>query len=78
MFIKTDMRKPKRERADRDILYMLRQACLEYDMDGVYATVSALTRYEYSLDGELVEWLKDRMDQFKLREIAQRLADIGV
>jgi HPt (histidine-containing phosphotransfer) domain-containing protein len=73
MFVKTDMPKVKIERPDRSLLAKLLRACREHDMDGAYDAISGLTRYEYHSGGELIDWLKERMDRFKLKDIVKKL-----
>jgi hypothetical protein len=72
------MAKVKCERPDGGTLAKLLHACRDHDMDGAYEAMTVLTRYEYHYDGELVEWLQGRMDQFKLKDIAKRLASMDI
>ncbi len=57
--------RPKKEVPDAVLLLRLRDACADYDMDGIEAAMEEIESYEYEDDGGLVASLRDgvmRMD----------------
>ena len=64
---------PVKSAPDPDALLRLRTACAAYDMDAVDAAMSALTAFRYESNGELVDWLKDRVAQMNFQEVCERL-----
>ena len=66
--------KPHREEPDPKTLERLRVACESYDMDGVDEAIEKLDCFDYAKDGELVRWLRERVDNMDLLEIIGRLA----
>jgi HPt (histidine-containing phosphotransfer) domain-containing protein len=67
--------KPKKERADPEMLKKLVAACGIYDMDGVDSAMAEIEAYEYTVDNELVSWLRENVDQVNFAQIKERLAN---
>jgi len=65
--------KPKKDSPDRGVLKKLREACLNYDMNGVDEAVAELIKFSYEAGGELVEWLRINVEQANFDEIAEEL-----
>ncbi|MDR2571460.1 MAG: transporter substrate-binding domain-containing protein [Oscillospiraceae bacterium] len=69
-----DNLKPKKDKPDADTLKRLRQACINYEMSGVYAALEELEAFEYDLDGELIFWLRENVEQINFDEIVEKLS----
>jgi signal transduction histidine kinase/FixJ family two-component response regulator len=64
--------KPLKDAPDPTILARLREACRNYDMDGVDSAIDELDGFSYSSDPELTAWLKDRAEEMDLQRIIER------
>ena len=69
-----DFIKPKREQPDRKTLEKLLEACKNYEMNQADAAISELEIFDYDSDGDLVDWLRDNIEQTNFEEIADRLS----
>jgi signal transduction histidine kinase/DNA-binding response OmpR family regulator/HPt (histidine-containing phosphotransfer) domain-containing protein len=65
--------RPKKEAPDAAVLNSLRLACANYDMDGVDAAMDALESSDYESGGDLVLWLRSRVNTMDFQEICERL-----
>ena len=68
--------KPEKDAPDPQALERLRQACANYDMDGVDTALAELESFRYaSAQGqELLLWLREQVDGMELRRIEERLS----
>jgi len=71
--VNADNMKPKRERPDAEVLEMLREACVNFEMDDVDKALARLESFEYESGGELVAWLREHAEQTNFNEIIERL-----
>ena len=65
--------KPLVAEPDTETLEKLKDACMNFDIDGVDETIAALKAFRYESGGDLVEWLENHVAQMKFREIIERL-----
>jgi len=72
--IDADNLKPKKEKPDIEILDMLRQACIDYEMSGVDAALEELEAFEYESGGKLIVWLRENAELMNFDEIVERLS----
>ncbi|MDR2942852.1 MAG: PAS domain-containing protein [Treponema sp.] len=70
--------KPLLKAPDRELLSQLKKYCESYDMDGVDQVMSELESSDYEESGELIAWLREKIDISKMGEAAQRLAGEGI
>ena len=68
--------KPKRGKPDIDVLLRLCAACRSFSMDEADEAMEELEGFVYEADGELIEWLREKIDLLKFKEIADRLSEI--
>jgi signal transduction histidine kinase/DNA-binding NarL/FixJ family response regulator/HPt (histidine-containing phosphotransfer) domain-containing protein len=66
-------RKGVRHAPDPALLESLREAALEFDIDGVDGVLAALDLYDYEEGGELLDWVRDQVAQSGFAQIARRL-----
>ena len=71
-----DNLKEMKEKPDKETLMKLRQACENYDMDGVDEALEELEAFSYESDSELVSWLRENTEQMNFDEIIERLSDL--
>jgi PAS domain S-box-containing protein len=69
--------KPRLKAPDRELLKKLQKCCESYDMSGIDEIMSELDKNSYDEDGELVAWLKEKIDISEIGEAAARLAGIN-
>ncbi|MDR1921353.1 MAG: response regulator [Candidatus Adiutrix sp.] len=73
--IEGENRKPGKDAPDADVLDRLREACANYDMDGVDKAMVELESYTYERQPELAAWLRERVDVMDFKEILERLSE---
>jgi hypothetical protein len=66
--------KPRLKAPDRGLLKRLREYCENYDMSGIDEVMSELDKNDYEEDGDLVAWLKEKIDISEIGDAAARLA----
>ncbi|MDR2943399.1 MAG: transporter substrate-binding domain-containing protein [Treponema sp.] len=66
--------KPRLKAPNRDVLARLRQSCEKFDMSNIDKTMAELESYDYEEGGDLVKWLKERIEISEITEAAMRLA----
>jgi len=66
--------KPHLKAPDKELLERLHDCCEDYDIDGVENIMTDLEGAEYEEDGDLIKWIREKIDVSKLDEIAKRLA----
>ncbi|MCL1832739.1 MAG: hypothetical protein FWG45_07535, partial [Oscillospiraceae bacterium] len=65
--------KPHQAAPDDALLAKLRTCCENYDMSGIDDVMDALEEHDYDTDGNLVEWLREKVDMMELDEVIERL-----
>ena len=61
---------------DNDLLGELRDACSKYDIAAMDAVVSKLESYTYDSQSELVEWLREQLENLEYASMSERLEKI--
>ena len=61
---------------DRETLVRLLHACCNFDIDGAYAEIEELERYEYIYDNDLIVWLRQNIDVTAFKKIIDKLSDL--
>jgi CheY-like chemotaxis protein len=69
--------KPVHKAPDRGLLAKLRESCDTYDMDGIDQAMAELEKADYEEGGELIAWLRKKIDISKIGEIKERLNGYG-
>jgi CheY-like chemotaxis protein len=64
--------KPKKDKLDKDVLQQLLEACEIYSIDGVDKAMEEIEKYEYETDGELVEWIIERIRMMDFTDIVAK------
>ena len=67
-------RRPLKPAPDRALLAALRTACQSFDVDQVDQAMEQLESSRYESGGDLVSWLRERVDTADYDQIAERLA----
>jgi len=67
--------KPRLSAPDQALLARLRQSCEQYDFDGADKIMGDLESANYEKDADLMTWLREKINNFDLNEVAKRLAD---
>ncbi len=65
--------KPAAAEPDPALLKELRDACGSFDMDRVDAAIERLEAFRYAHGGELVAWLREKVDAMEFEEIAGKI-----
>jgi HPt (histidine-containing phosphotransfer) domain-containing protein len=65
--------KPRLKTPDRDILAKLQQSCETYDMTGIDWAMFELESSVYEEGGDLIAWLREKIDVSEFGEAAERL-----
>ncbi|MDR0839153.1 MAG: response regulator [Oscillospiraceae bacterium] len=68
--------KEKKSAPDTAVLAALREACAQFDIDGVDKAMEELDGFEYETGAELVEWLREQVGVAGFKRIAERLSEI--
>jgi signal transduction histidine kinase len=55
------------------LLTRMRERAVHYDHSGMEEVMEELERFEYESGGELIEWLRERVESLEYDEIAERL-----
>ena len=66
--------KPKLLSPNPILLNRLRQSCIEFEIDGVDQVMDELESADYDQDASLIIWLRKKVDELALLEVAERLA----
>jgi signal transduction histidine kinase/CheY-like chemotaxis protein/HPt (histidine-containing phosphotransfer) domain-containing protein len=66
--------KPRLKTPDREVLARLRRSCEQYDMSGIDKAMSELESANYEENGDLVVWLREKINISEINEAAARLA----
>jgi signal transduction histidine kinase/CheY-like chemotaxis protein len=65
--------KPKKTAPETMLLRRLRVCCENYDMDGIDEIMEELERFDYENQGDLIRWIRERIDRMDFAEILDRL-----
>jgi CheY-like chemotaxis protein len=65
-----DAEKPLAEAPDPALLEELRAACASFEMDRVDSAMERLEAFRYERGGELIAWLREKVDSMEFEEIA--------
>jgi HPt (histidine-containing phosphotransfer) domain-containing protein len=68
-------KKPRLKAPDREVLARLRQSCTHYDMSGIDQAMSELESADYEENGDLVAWLREKINISEIAEVAARLKE---
>jgi signal transduction histidine kinase/FixJ family two-component response regulator len=66
----TEHAKPRAKRPDTNLISELREACAAFNMDSVDSAMEKLEAFQYESGGELVAWLREKVDEMAFEEIA--------
>ena len=66
--------KPRLKSPDKELLAKLRQCCENYDMSGIDEIMAELDKNDYDEDGDLINWLKEKIVISEIDEAAEKLA----
>jgi signal transduction histidine kinase/CheY-like chemotaxis protein len=73
---KIQSRRMKRKLApDSAMLKRLLDNCMRYDVTGMEQVMSEVEKFDYDSGGELVRWLREKLDNLEYDEIAERLSN---
>jgi len=72
--IDSESEKPVMDKPDKGLLDQMCAACDDYDMDGVDSALSELQKYEYRSGSEMIEWLRENVEQMNFAEIVERIS----
>jgi len=67
--------KPRLKAPDRELLLKLRECCENYDIDGIEEVMSSLESSDYEEDGDLIKWIREKIDISKMGEVSKRLGE---
>jgi CheY-like chemotaxis protein len=67
--------RPRKPVPDQDVLAAIREAAAAYDMESLETAVSALERYRYETEQDLVPWLREQCNKSEFTAIQERLAE---
>jgi signal transduction histidine kinase/CheY-like chemotaxis protein/HPt (histidine-containing phosphotransfer) domain-containing protein len=66
--------RPRKPAPDPEVLAALREACENFDMDGLDRAMEKIQTFDYDEGADLVEWLKDQVSISGFQRIAERLS----
>jgi hypothetical protein len=65
--------KPYLVKPDKALLSDLKEYCNTYDMDGIDRVMIDLEFCEYENDGDLIKWLRDKVDALDVHAVVARI-----
>jgi CheY-like chemotaxis protein len=68
--------KPRLKAPDKDLLIRLREGCENYDMDSIEEIMNQLENAEYDENGDLIKWIREKIDISKMSEVIKRLEEV--
>jgi len=68
--------KPQKDKPDIFLLAKLKNACDDYEMDGVDFAMDEIMEYSYTSDDGLVKWLQENIEQMNFSEIVEKLSSV--
>jgi CheY-like chemotaxis protein/anti-sigma regulatory factor (Ser/Thr protein kinase) len=72
--IDSQVKKPIKDKPDNQMLTKLRDACDTYDMDEVDEAMKEISRYQYTSDEGLAQWLEKNVELMNFTEIVEKLS----
>ena len=69
-------RKQRMSSPDPEILLKLRQGCETYDISSIDSAMDELESIEYEDGGDLVAWLREKVDVMEMEEVVERLTNL--
>ncbi len=67
---------PRKSAPDLEVLLRLRDACDDYDMDGIDEAMEEIERYDYDADGGLAAALRESVTRMDYGAVVARLASV--
>ncbi|MDR3076521.1 MAG: hypothetical protein LBU26_04395, partial [Synergistaceae bacterium] len=61
---------------DPALLKLMLENCRSYDMTAMEQVMSEVEKFDYDSGGELVKWLREKLDNLDYEEIAERLSNV--
>ena len=74
--LKSEERKPLKDKIDTKLLLKLLVACKKYDMDGAEEIMAEMEEYQYESDNDLVFWLRENIDVVNFDEVTEKIDSI--
>ncbi|MDR2597721.1 MAG: hypothetical protein LBC76_10445, partial [Treponema sp.] len=71
----TREKKPVRKAPDKELMQQLRQNCENYDIKGADKILTILESADYEKDGDLIKWLRDKIENSDFSEAAKKLKE---
>jgi len=71
----TKEKKPVKKAPDKEFLKRLRLSCEKYDIKGADKILTILESADYEKDGDLIKWLRDRVENSDFTEAAKKLKE---
>ena len=71
----TKEKKPVQKAPDKELMKQLRQNCENYDIKGSDKILTILESADYEKDGDLIKWLRDKIENSDFSEAAQKLKE---
>ena len=71
----TREKKPVQKQPDKDLLIRLRKSCESYDIKGSDKILTILESTDYEKDGDLIKWLRDKIENSDFSEAADKLKE---
>jgi len=68
-------KKPVQKAPDKELLKQLRQNCENYDIKGADKILTVLESVDYEKGNEMIQWLRDKIENSGFSEAAERLKD---
>jgi len=68
-------KKPVKKAPDKELLKQLRQNCEKYDIKGVDKILTVLESADYEKDGDLIKWVRDKIENSDFSEAAEKLKE---
>jgi len=65
--------KPLKEKPDIKLFHKLIDACDDFDMGGADEVIEELEKYKYESDNDLIDWLRNAVDNMQFEEISLKL-----
>ena len=78
LFKEIEEQTPKhvKDKPDKDILIKLREACATYSVNDMDDAMEEIERFKYEADDGLADWLREKADLMRFKEIVEKLSEI--
>jgi HPt (histidine-containing phosphotransfer) domain-containing protein len=70
--------RPVKSEPDKEVLSRIIDACRRFDMDDLDEAMEEIEKYRYETDDDLVDWLRDAVNNMDMAHIVERLSELGV